>query len=208
MMKNLLILVLSCLASVGMANAQDLDIEHNGITVSALEYGSGGHVLIALPGAKPGKTPNKNALKKLAMEIAEKASGVKVISITWPDQNAVAAAVSYAKANGASKVSLLGHSRGAEMAGRYASTLPEGQIDSLILLSSADDQGIPLTRTKKLFVYNKGDSYARWTPASYEKSAQPKELIELNGDGHLIDHLKAERPNLIGDIVTLLNRDI
>lgn len=208
MKKTVLVLALSCLVSVGIVNAGEFDIEQDGVSVPALEYGSGEHILIALPGAKPGKVPNRNALKKVIAEIADKAPGVKVISISWPDQNAVAATVRYAKANGAKKVSLLGHSRGAEMAGRYASAQPDGEIDSLILLSSADDQGIPLTKTKKLFVYNKGDSYAQWTPTSFEKSEAPKEIMALEGDGHLVDHLKEKRPTLIEDIVKLLSRDL
>jgi len=206
MNKMLLALMILCLAPVGGAQALEFDIEQDSITVSALEYGSGEHVLLALPGAKPGKTPNRKSLKKISAEIAENAPGIKVISITWSDEEAVAAAVRYARMNGAKKISLLGHSRGAEMAGRFASTQADGEFDSLILLSSADDQGIPLTKTKKLFVYNKGDSYASWTPVSFDKSAEPKEMLALDGNGHLIKHLEAERPSLIEDIVKLLNQ--
>lgn len=78
-------------------------------------------MLLALPGAKPGKTPDGNALKKLGAEVAEKASGLRIESICWPDEEAVTATVQYLKSNGAKKISLLEHGQGAEPAGRYAS---------------------------------------------------------------------------------------
>jgi len=202
-LRNLLL----CFAGLTLAAsvaAEEFDIKQDGVTVAALAYGSGDHVVLALPGARPGTQPNRNALKKFSAEIAEKGAGIKIVSISWSDAGSLAAAVRNARENGAAKVSLLGHSRGAEMIRQYASAQPEGEFNSLILLSSGDDQGIPLEKTKKLFVYNKGDAYARPTAASFEKSAEPKQMLALDGDGHLVDHLKAERPSLIDDIVEML----
>ena len=71
MKKMLLALAATGFLSTGLASARDLDIEQEGTMVSALEYGQGTHVLLALPGAKPGQTPNRKALKELSEKIAE-----------------------------------------------------------------------------------------------------------------------------------------
>lgn len=201
-----LLLGFACIALASGAIAREFDIKQGDTMVSALGYGKGDHVLILLPGASQGSNPDKNSLRGRASEIANENAGIRVISISWSGPGDVAAAVRFAKETGAKKISLLGHSRGAEMAGRFASSQPDGEFDTIILLSSSDDQGIPLAKSKKLFVYNKGDSLARWTPSSFEKSAEPKELIALNGSGHGSSDLKSQRPSLIADIVATLKR--
>lgn len=188
------------------AAAQEFTIHQDAVRVDAVSFGTGDHVIVALPGARPGTKPNRNALKKLGKLIADKQAGIKFISISWGDAEDVAASVKHAKANGAVKVSLLGHSRGAEMVRQYSSAQPDGEFDTVILLSSGDGQGIPLAQTKKLFVYNQGDNYARPTAASFEASAEPKQLFALDGDGHLVDHLLADHPTLVDDMVGLLQR--
>jgi len=192
--------------SMTPAAAQEFTIHQDGVRVDAVAIGAGDHVIVALPGARPGTKPNRNALKKLGDMVAEKQAGIKFVSISWGDVEDVAASVKHARVNGATKVSLLGHSRGAEMVRQFASAQPDGEFDTVILLSSGDGQGIPLEKTKKLFVYNQGDAYARPTAESFEQSAEPKQLFALDGDGHLVDHLLAERPTLIDDMVSLLQR--
>jgi len=201
------ILGFACLAFIGSASAQEFEIKRDDVAVLALSCGSGGHVVLALPGAKPGTQPKTKSLKYLCSQIAKNSSDIQVISLSWSGAEDVSAAVQYATDKGAQKVSLLGHSRGAEMAARYASSRPDGEFNTLVLLSSADDQGIPLTKTKKLFVYNKGDSYARGAPISFEKSAEPKQMMSLGGSGHGFKALKAERPNLVNDIIEVLERE-
>ena len=201
-----LLLGFACIALTSVAIAQDFDIKQGDTIVSASSFGKGDHVLIALPGAIRGSNPDKNSLRGRASEIANENAGIRVISISWSGPGDVAAAVRFAKESGAKKISLLGHSRGAGLAAQFASSQPDGEFDTIILLSSGDDQGIPLTKSKKLFVYSKGDSLARWTPRSFEKSAEPKELIALNGSGHGSGDLKAARPSLIADIVAVLKR--
>ena len=194
-----------CVALAGSANAQEFDIKQGDAIVSALNFGKGDHVVIALHGYQQGR----NFFKDYGDEIAK--AGFRVISIDWSGDrgsgfNEVGAAVKFAREQGAKKLSLLGTSRGAELAANYARAQPDGEFDTLILFASIDDQGIPLTKTKKLFVFSKYDSKASWTPTVADKSAEPKQLIMLGGSGHGLSNLVAEKADLMQDVIAALKR--
>lgn len=194
------------LAIGGIALAQEFDIKQGDVVVPAFSQGNGDHVLLMLPGAAANSRSNRDGLKNTAIEIAKGNDGIKAISISWFGYGDVAAAVRFAKENGAKKISLLGFSAGAEMAGRFASSQPDGDFDTIVLLGSIDDQGIPLKKTKKLFIHSNVDSIGRWTVKSFEQSSDPKEILVLERSGHSVRDFKAERPSLIADIVAALKR--
>ena len=206
-MKSRNILVgIAFLAIGGIALAQEFDLKQGEVVVPAFSQGNGNHVLLMLPGAAANSRSNRDGLKNTAIEIAKGNDGIKAISISWQGHGDVAAAVQFAKENGAKKISLLGFSAGAEMAGRFASSQPDGEFDTIVLLGSIDDQGIPLKKTKKLFIHSNGDSIGRWTVKSFEQSADPKEILILERSGHSLRDFKAERPSLIADIAAALKR--
>ncbi len=194
-----------CIALAGSTIAQEFDIKQGDAVVGALNYGQGDHVVIALHGYQQ----SNNFFKDYGDEIAK--AGFRVISIGWSaDRGAgfkeVDAAVKFAREQGAKKPSLLGTSRGAELAANYARAQSDGEFDTIILFASIDDQGIPLTKTKKLFIFNKYDSKASWTQTVADKSAEPKQLIELGGSGHGISALVAKKADLMQDVIAALKR--
>lgn len=196
---------LACLVLAGSAIAQEFDIKQGDATVGAVNYGKGDHVLIAIHGFRQ----NRNFFKDYGDQIAK--AGFRVIAIDWSaDRGAgfkeVDAAVKFAREQGAKKISLLGTSRGAELAANFAKAQPDGEFDTLVLLSSIDDQGIPLAKTKKLFIFNKYDSNASWTPTAADRSVEPKQLITLGGSGHGMAPLLAEKADLMQDVIAALKR--
>lgn len=209
-MKALLMLALGGFAVAGPAAAQtNVTVKDGERLVSAVVFGEGEHAIIALHGASGA---NKGAFNWISPALAGR--GFKVISIDWPAGPAgpppgmapLAAAVRFAKEGGAKKVSLMGHSRGAELAARYASLQPDGELDSLILLASLDDQPIALTKTKKLFVFSRNDRLARWSQLSADKSAEPKQIFALKGAAHNMAGLVADKPDLLEEIAGTLGR--
>jgi pimeloyl-ACP methyl ester carboxylesterase len=197
------------LAFAGAAAAQtNVSIKDGDRVVSAVVLGEGEHAVIALHGAGG----NKGAFDWISPALAGR--GFKVISIDWPagpggpppGMAPLAAAIRFAKEGGAKKVSLMGHSRGGELAARYASVHPDGELDSLILLASVDDQPIPLAKTKKLFVFSKNDRLARWSQVSADRSAEPKQVFALKGSAHNMAGLVSDKPDLLEEIAGTLSR--
>jgi dienelactone hydrolase len=199
------LLGLACITLAGSALAQELEIRQGEMVVGATNFGEGDHVVIALHGNRGSRA----FFKDYGDEFAR--SGLRVISIDWPGKpgtgaRELGAAVQFAREQGARKLSLVGFSRGAELAASYASAQADGEFDTVVLLASGGDQGIPLTKTKKLFIYNKYDSIARWTPVAAGKSAEPKQVIALGGSGHGIRWLVEEKPDLIREVIAELKR--
>ncbi len=196
---------LVCATIASCAVAQEFDIKQNDAVVGALSYGKGDHVVIALHGRRNPLT----FLKENGDEIAK--GGFRVISISWSGQsgagfNEIGAAVKYAREQGAKQISLLGHSAGAELVANYARAQPDGEFDTVILFSSVDDKGIALTKTKKLFIFNKYDSIARWAPTGADKSAEPKQVVALGGSGHQVGDLVSKKADLMQDVIAALKR--
>lgn len=200
-----LVFGLVCITVASGAIAQEFDIKAGDAAVSALNFGQGDHVVIALHGTDGGRSQYKGYGEELAK------AGFRVIAIDWPATSGggfkeLGTTVKFARDNGAKKISLLGYSRGAELAANYARAQPDGEFDTLVLLSSADEVSIPLTKTKKLFIFNKYDSIARWGEASANKSAEPKQIISLGGRGHQISALVSEKADLMQDVIAALKR--
>jgi len=203
-LSNLLFGIVSA-ALVGSAFAQEFDIKQDDTIVSAMNYGKGDHVVIALHGFKQ----SRDFLKAYGDEIAS--AGFRVIAVDWSAERGAGfketdAAVKFARAQGAKKISLLGTSRGAELAANYAMAQPDGDIDALILVSDIDDKGIALTKTKKLFIYSKDDRFVQnGAPKAAEKSVEPKQVIVLDGGSHGMAQI-SENAELMKDILATLKR--
>ncbi|MDK9701648.1 MAG: alpha/beta hydrolase [Sulfuritalea sp.] len=189
----------------------DSEIKVGDTVVSATSMGSGEHVVIALHGAG-GNTKSfffGDNGAQFAQGLAQ--AGFRVIAVTWSGQAGggfaeVDAAVGHARAIGAKKISLMGHSRGGELAANYARKQPDGTFDTVVQLSSVDDQGLAQTRTKKVFAFNKYDRWANWQPAAFDKSAEPRQLFALGGSGHPVSALVKEQPTLLADLVAILKK--
>lgn len=194
-----------CVALAGSAIAQEFDIKQDDSVVGALNYGKGDHIVIGIHGFKQGR----DFFKDYGDEISK--AGFRVITFDWSGDRGsgfkeLGAAVKFAREQGAKKISLFGTSRGAELAANYARAQADGDFDTLVLFSSIDDKGIPLTKTKKLFIYSKYDSNAKWTPDALAKSAEPKQMIELEGSGHGISALVSKKADLMQDVIAALKR--
>ncbi len=203
------------LAGAAMTNvvlAQvETDIKAGDKAVSAMTMGEGEHVVIALHGA--GGNDRRFFFSdnggKMGQELAK--AGFRVIAVTWSGQagSGIAeadVALQHAKATGAKKISLMGHSRGGELAANFARQQGDGVFNTLIQFSSVDDKGLTLPKTKKLFAFNKYDRFANWQPAAFEKSDEPKQMIALGGSGHPVSALIGEKADLVQDVVGILKR--
>jgi len=208
--RRLLASVVLLAAADTYAQPVEVEIKNGESTVSALVFGrgSGAHTVIALHGAGQ----QKELFRPIAPGLVRR--GYKVISINWsagpdgpgPGLGPLAATIRFARDAGAKKISLMGFSRGGELAARFASAQPDGDFDTLILLSAYDDQGIPLAKTKKLFVFHESDRFGRWSQVSADKSSEPKQVVALKGGAHSLSSLLADKPDLIDEIASVLGR--
>jgi pimeloyl-ACP methyl ester carboxylesterase len=186
------------------------DIKVGDVIVSAMIAGEGDHVVIALHGAQRNRDYffGENGAQ-FGQGLAN--AGFRVIAVTWSGQSGggfaeTKLAVEYAQQTGAKKISLMAHSRAGELASSYARLQPDGTFDTIIQLSSVDDQGLSLSKTKKLFAFTKGDRWATWQPGAFDKSSEPKQMFALNGYGHSVLSLVQERPTLLADVVAILKK--
>ncbi len=200
------------LCGAGLAQAQVEGVVRQGeMNVSVMTMGEGEHVVIALHGAGGNDRRFFFSANGGEMGQALAAAGFRVIAPTWAGQagagfNEVAAVIAHARETGATKISLMGHSRGGELAANYARSQEDGSFDTLIQFASVDDRGLPMTRTKKLFAYNKNDRWAAWQPKAFAQSAEPKQQLELPGRGHPVGDLVKEKADLAQDVIGLLKQ--
>jgi pimeloyl-ACP methyl ester carboxylesterase len=203
---------IAAVLSGGSALAQvETDIRRDGNVVSALIMGEGDHVVIALHGG--GGTDRHFFFLGTGGQMGRRLAnaGFRVIAVNWSGQGGggfreVDAAIAHARETGARKISLMGHSRGGELAANYARRQADGVLDTVIQFSSADDQGLPMAKTKKLFAFNKHDPVAAWQAAAFDKSAEPKQKMELGGSGHGVGALIKEKPDLGRHVVGILRQ--
>jgi pimeloyl-ACP methyl ester carboxylesterase len=203
---------LAAVLSGGSALAQvETDIKRGDKVVSALIMGEGDHAVIALHGG--GGTDRSFFFLGKGGQMGRKLAnaGFRVIAVNWSGREGggfseVDAAIAHARETGATKISLMGHSRGGELAANYARRQADGVLDTVIQFSSADDQGLPMAKTKKLFAFNKHDPVAAWQAAAFDKSAEPKQKIELAGSGHAVGELIKEKPDLVRYVVGILRQ--
>jgi len=199
------------LTSVGAVAQVDTVIKSGENNISVMTMGEGEHVVIALHGAGGNDRRFFFAGKGGEMGQALANAGFRVIAVNWAGQagagfTEVAAAVAHARETGAKKISLMGHSRGGELAANYARSQDDGTFNTVIQFCSVDDKGLSMTQTKKLFAYNKNDRWAAWQPDAFAKSAEPKVKIELGGRGHAVSDLISEKADLVQDVLGLLNQ--
>jgi len=203
---------LAAVLSGGSALAQvETDIKRGDRIVSALIMGEGDHVVIALHGG--GGTDRHFFFLGKGGQMGRKLAnaGFRVIAVNWSGQGGggfseVDTAIAHARETGAKKISLMGHSRGGELAANYARQQADGVLDTVIQFSSVDGQGLPMTKTKKLFAFNKHDHHASWQSVAFDKSVEPKQKIELGGNGHTVGELIREKADLVRDVVGILRQ--
>ncbi len=195
----------------GVVSAQvEVVLREGELPMMAMVAGSGEHALVALHGN--GGTRKHFFLPKssnLGQQLADR--GFLVIGVGWSGLagggfSEVDAAIEYAERQGAKKISFLGFSRGGILSANYVRSRPDGTFHALIQLSSSDDQGVGHPSTRKLFVYNQYDQSAKWQGMAFERSVEPKKIIQLSGVGHQIKDLVAERPALVDELVEFLNQ--
>jgi hypothetical protein len=201
---------LGCLLLAGIARAQtDIDIKAADLTVTAMVMGEGDHAVIALPGRNESRRfffadDSGNIGSALAK------AGFRVLAIEWPrapgaGKAEIDAAIRHARESGAKQISLLGFSMSTMPISGYAAVAPDGELNTVVLLSAVANTAIPSAKTKKLFAFNKGDRLAKWdAPVMAEKSSEPKVVLALDGNGHFMKYLLEQRPGLINDVIALL----
>jgi dienelactone hydrolase len=101
----------------------------------------------------------------------------------------VLAAVRYLRGAGATSVSIIGASMGADAAAGASILARTSEIDGLVLLAGSADQPADQLKGRKLFIVARNDANAAGLrlPAirrQYERSPGPKELLILDGDQH------------------------
>jgi hypothetical protein len=101
---------------------------------------------------------------------------------------------------------LIGHSRGGELVANYSMAQPDGTFDTVIQLASTSDLTLSMIQTKKMFAFTKADKWLIWQRAAYEKSAEPKLIIELAGGNHTIGSLIKEKPGFVQEIAAFLKK--
>lgn len=163
----------------------------DGGTIFANLYGEGEHAVILAHGA----VFNKESWH--AQALAMRKAGLQALSIDFRGYGKskagrkgrnlsldVLAGISYLKANGAKRVSILGGSMGGGAAGEAASTLESGEIHKLILLAHAPVSSPKKLTGNKLFVVSEGDRIARSVKDQFKRAPEPKRLEILEGDAH------------------------
>jgi len=211
MLKQIAAVGVFALLSCAAWGQVETEIKAGESSVRAITMGEGEHAVIALHGA--GGNDRRFFFGENGGQMGQSLAqaGFRVIAVTWSGEpgggfNEVAAAVAHAKETGAKKVSLMGHSRGGELAANYARQQPDATFDTVIQFSSVDDKGLPLAQTKKLFAYNKYDKWAKWQGDAFDKSAEIKKKIELGGSGHPVKALIGEKADLAQDVIGLLKQ--
>lgn len=102
----------------------------------------------------------------------------------------VLAAVRYLEETGAARISLVGASFGGWAAARAATELPDGTIESMVLLAHSPIDNPEELPGRKLFITTRDDFSGSGTPRlpdiqdQFERAPEPKELVILEGSAH------------------------
>src|SRR3981189_2448023 len=101
----------------------------------------------------------------------------------------VLAAVRYLHKTGAKSVSIIGASFGGEAAADASIEAEPGEIDRLVLLAAWTERPAEKIKGRKLFIVARDDANDEGPRlpkirSNYEKAADPKELIILDGSAH------------------------
>jgi len=150
--------------------------------IPAMAAGDGGHVVIALVGTVQGDG-RRYIFHEHGRTAGQESAGAgfRVTAPTWAGRpeagfNEVTAVIANARDVGAGKMSVMAHSLSNDLADGDARQQPDGTFDTLMQCASADDRGLPMTRSRKLFACNRGDRLASGQASAFEKSVEPKRM--------------------------------
>jgi pimeloyl-ACP methyl ester carboxylesterase len=173
----------------------------DGGTIEADRYGSGDRAVVLAHGARF----DKESWKKQARALAE--AGFQVLAIDFrgygrshggkldADPHAdldldVLAAAQWLRARGAKQVSVVGGSMGGGAAALASTEAKPGEIDRMVLLAAPPIEHPERMKGRKLFVVSRDDRNADGSPRlrdvqdQYDRSAEPKEILVLEGSAH------------------------
>jgi alpha-beta hydrolase superfamily lysophospholipase len=154
-------------------------------------YGGGDHAVVLAHGA----IFNKESWDSLAQELSAKGFCVLALdfrgygkSVAGKKEKAlyedVLAAVRYLRGHSTKKVSVIGGSMGGGAVALAAVKAKQGEIDQLILLSPVPIKTPELMKPSKLFIASKGERLMPKVKEQFEKAANPKKLVLLEGSAH------------------------
>ena len=195
--------VLASLLLAGLAAAQErvsFPTQDGGLIYADI-YGKGDHGVVLAHGGRF----NKESWEKQARVLAK--HGFRVLAFDFrgygqsrgPGQSDplsaplhfdVLAAVHYLRKTGAKTVSVVGGSMGGGAAADASIQAQPGEIDRLVLLAASAGGPPEKLKGRKLFIVSRddtrGDGVVRLVKIreQYEKAAEPKELVILEGSAH------------------------
>jgi len=181
----------------------------DGGEIHALLYGSGEHGVVLAHGG----VFDKESWAPLAPHLAE--AGLRVLAIDFrgyglskPGSQGktlyldVLAAISYLKAHGATRVSVLGASMGGGAVGRAAVMTGPGEIDRLILLAPV---AIPnpekMHASHIVYITTEGDPSVDRTRSQYERAPEPKGIESLPGNAHAQHIFKTDQSDALVELI-------
>ena len=123
----------------------------------------------------------------------------------------VLAAVAYLRSIGAKSISAVGGSLGGEAVGNADAQSPPGTFDRIVLLASEGGDAPEKLTGRKLFILARNDvggdgPRLPGIRSHYEKAAQPKKLVILDGTAHAQFIFGTDQgPRLLNEILHFLN---
>lgn len=173
----------------------------DGGCIHAHAYGAGEHGVVLAHGGRF----DKESWQMQARRLAE--AGFRVLAIDFRGYGAstgpghedpldaplhldVLAAVEYLRQGGATTISAIGGSMGADAVAQASADVEAEQIDRLVLLAGGAYAPPERMRGRKLFIVSLDDLEWSGTPRlvrirkQYEKAPGPKELVILEGNAH------------------------
>jgi pimeloyl-ACP methyl ester carboxylesterase len=176
-------------------------------------YGQGGRAVVLAHGGRFNKESWRNQARILvsrefrALAIDFRGFGCS----TGPDQsdfdnapfeNDVLASVCYLKTHGAQTVSIVGGSFGGGAAGDASIKSAPGEIERIVFLGAAPNLSAEKLRSRSLFIVARDDANDDGPRlprirAQYEKAAEPKQLIVVEGSAHAQFLFQAERSDYV-----------
>ena len=208
--------ILACCAVELAAAAEPEEVSFptsDGGEIQALLYGDSEHAVVLAHG----KVFDKESWEPLAPRLAE--AGVAALAIDFrgygqsrPGSEGsmlfldVIAGMTYLKALGATRISVLGASMGGGAAARAAVLVEPGVIDRLVLLAPAPiPKPAQMHAERIVYIVAEGDPSIDSTRQLYERAPEPKELVILPGEAHAQHLFETEQSEaLIEAIVAAL----
>jgi pimeloyl-ACP methyl ester carboxylesterase len=190
-------------ALAGIVAAQDrvsFPTQDGGLVYADL-YGKGDRGVVLAHGGrflkesweKQGTALAEAGFRSLALDFrgeGQSRGGTQALPLDEGRHLDVLAAVQYLRMTGAKSVSVVGASMGGDYAAEAAEAEPDA-IDRLVLLAAGAYTSLIRMKGRKLFIISRddamGDNHELRLPKireQYEKAADPKELVILNGSAH------------------------